>query len=186
MSLIEEALRRVKDPMLAQTEAGAPPKNKEKKAAPSASEPESAPVAHSWPTAPSLPTTASPTSAQRSSHRTLSAGVALALLLGAVYLFGGTTWTKRTVAARRPAAPLSTIAAPAAGAVAPSLTAQASPDGLILSGVLEGEGESFAMINGAIVKVGESIGDWTLLSVAEGTATLRNESGREAVLRVPR
>ncbi|MDP3767804.1 MAG: hypothetical protein Q8S13_07300 [Dehalococcoidia bacterium] len=57
---------------------------------------------------------------------------------------------------------------------------------LLLSGVVEGMGEAYAVINGVIVGLGERVGDYTLVSVANGAATVRAADGSDTVLRVPR
>jgi hypothetical protein len=67
---------------------------------------------------------------------------------------------------------------------------QAAPltpqDQVVISGIVEGEGQSYAVINGAIVAVGERIGEFTLEEIANGAARLRRTDGSEVVLRVPR
>ena len=57
---------------------------------------------------------------------------------------------------------------------------------LVLSGVVEGEGGSFAVINGMIVGVGERVGEATLEEIVKGTVKLRDPDGKETILRVPR
>jgi hypothetical protein len=51
---------------------------------------------------------------------------------------------------------------------------------------VEGEGESYAVINGAIVAVGDRLGEFTLIDITNGAARLRRADGAETVLRVPR
>ena len=51
---------------------------------------------------------------------------------------------------------------------------------------MEGLGEPYAVINGSIVAEGETIGEATLLTIAEGTVTLRLADGKETLLRVER
>lgn len=60
-----------------------------------------------------------------------------------------------------------------------------SPPTLELSGVVEGAGESLAIINGIIVKVGETIEDATLLDARQDSARLRWRD-QELVLRTGR
>ena len=142
MSLIEEALRRIQDPLLAKhaSAAQAPPK-----AAPAAAPP---PVAHSWPTTlpPSLPQVPS-------AVNPLLAVSFSVLALTAVIALGGTFWighqmvmrptpivinepAERSQPRERPAAPLVQSVTPA-----PAVT-PASGDGFTLSGIVEGMGES--------------------------------------------
>lgn len=56
----------------------------------------------------------------------------------------------------------------------------------VLSGVVEGLGQPYAVINGEIVGVGERVGDATLVEIAQGSVRLRLSDGREIVLRVSR
>jgi hypothetical protein len=65
--------------------------------------------------------------------------------------------------------------------------ASRQPPALLLSGVVEGTGEPYAMINGVIVGVGDQVGGFRLVAIADGTARLlRLDGGEELVLRVPR
>jgi len=57
---------------------------------------------------------------------------------------------------------------------------------LVMSGIVEGLGKPYAVINGKIVTVGEQIEDATLLEIADGTVRLRRSDGQELALRVPR
>lgn len=56
----------------------------------------------------------------------------------------------------------------------------------VLSGVVEGFGKSYAVINGEIVRVGEQVGDATLVEIAQGSVRLQLSDGREIVLRMSR
>jgi hypothetical protein len=105
--------------------------------------------------------------------------VALAvLMLTAGLIVGGVFWLRRTMGASS----MQIRQVTPGGA---SSLMQAS-EGLVLSGVVEGLGDPYAVINGEIVIPGERIGEATLTSIANGTATVRFDDGREAVLRVPR
>ncbi len=53
---------------------------------------------------------------------------------------------------------------------------------LALNGVVRGVGESFAIINGTIVRLGETIEDATLLRVDSGMAIVRRK-GKDLILR---
>ena len=57
---------------------------------------------------------------------------------------------------------------------------------LRLTGVVEGMGESYAVINGTIVGLGERVDGFTLTKIANGSVTVRDHNGEEAVLRVAR
>lgn len=214
MSIIEEALRRLQDPLLhtaqkPNTEAPVPVKPVEPK-----------PI-HPWPTA-AAPTPA-PTPLPYSSTL-LVAAVAAIILSSLAVLAGGAWWLghlSRPTSTASSTIPAPTLAAmpaiprppqPAPSArsqdVAPT-TGQAQSerpmsavehppvpatihpianlsDELVISGLVVGGGESYAVINGAIVAVGDQIGDFTLVEITNGAARLRRTDGSEVALRVPR
>ena len=185
MSIIEEALRRAQDPLT--------PKAQQPQAAVTEQKaPERRPTAHSWQAAPSSPTapsTASPTAP-------LTAVAVLVLILTVALVVGGAFWMGRTLAtpprAQAPSAPTAAAApAPAAGTAQPERPRMAETKkeqrvGLVLSGLVEGEGEAYAVINGLIVAPGERVGNATLEQIANGSVTLRDDDGRQIILRVPR
>ena len=55
-----------------------------------------------------------------------------------------------------------------------------------VTGVVVGSGDPYAMINGSIVAVGETIGRATLMGISEGKVTLRLADGKETVVQVER
>ena len=55
-----------------------------------------------------------------------------------------------------------------------------------VTGIVEGTGDPYAMINGSIVAVGETIGTATLTGISEGKVTLRLADGKETVVQVER
>jgi len=113
----------------------------------------------------------------------------------AALIFGGALWMWRTLSHERTPvaqAPLGTDAAmepPASSArplpAEPAATTDAVP-GFTLTGIVEGLGEPYAVINGLIVAEGETVGKATLLDIGEGTVRLRFADGTETVLRVAR
>ena len=127
----------------------------------------------------------------------LGASTVVALAVGAAI------WTHKSAVQSRPGseAPGPTMgsvidAAGTVGVGAEATAAEPSPRGVAqvprsaeqpfeLSGVVEGTGESFAIINGHIVAIGDTIDGATLLEVKDHTATLRWE-GEELVLRTAR
>ena len=196
MSLIEEALRRVQDPLLPAPGATAPSPKKQA-AAPT---PNAAKV-HSWASAPP----AAP-GRHAASPRPVNVlvTVALAVLALTVALIaGGAFWLGRTLNGAPASHPRAGVAANAAqprGATpwhfgsktAASHTADTEPatpepakEELVLSGIVEGLGEPYAVINGIIVGVGERVGELTLLEIAKGSVRLRRPDGSETVLRLP-
>lgn len=203
MSLIEEALRRARDPTLPET-----PATSEK---PQSTKPQ-ATQAHSWPVEASGPSQ-NPLNAAPNSNALVIVAVAV-LGLTLVLIVGGAFWMGRTLSAPRPVAavspPSSVTAAPpppvAVPATAPVMVPRvphlprpgprppvkgfglAPPrPTLVLSGVAVAEvGASYAVINGKIVSVGEEVEGLTLSDIAPDTVKLRDRNGNETVLRVPR
>jgi len=180
MSLIEEALRRVKGPLV-------PPSTTAK----TFRQPDAAqtPVAaHSW-SAPPAPSPSQPATAGPAALLTM---VTIAILgLTAALIFGGALWMWRTMQGN---ARIESAVGPAPGMTAPqaqsvSATPAAStnsPPEFNLTGIVEGSGASYAVINGSIVAKGEPVGTATLLEIGQGTVTLRLANGKETVLRVSR
>ena len=164
MSLIEEALRKIKDPLLPQPPPDIP-------ASPS-------PPAHSW-------MTEAPAQGLSPATRRLNPLLAVAAAIAAltaVLTFWGAFWMGRAIG-RSPAASAPASPAAASSAPEPALTPRPVPE---LHGVVEGVGEPYAVINGAIVGVGDRIEDLTVRRVEDGTVTLRRDDGEELVLRVKR
>jgi len=194
MSLIEKALRRARDPLIPPEQTA--PQNVRQ--AP-AEEPK---TVHSWPTSPSATT---PGPALQTSPALVVVAVAV-LALTAALLIGGMVWLKRalgnakvpmTAEAPRPAAvsPRSTEETTSlAEEAAPPLPARATKASTkasrkadpILTGVVEGLGEPFAVINDAIVKIGEQVGEATLVEIGNSAVKLRRRDGTEIALSVPR
>lgn len=173
MSLIEEALRRVKDPIASQ----APPATTAKPTSPAA--------AHSWSAQPAPIAGARSTDALRPVVlgiflAALAAGIAAALWWGRTTPSATTGSTGGSTGNSLTAPRLSPTKAPGSSATA------ASTDTLVLSGVVIGDGEPYAVINGTIVGLGEEIAGVTLESVEEGAASLRRRNGEPITLRVPR
>ena len=189
MSLIEEALRRIKDPMI--SASGKTASSPTVKPAESTASPHSWPIgAPTHPTAPRTPATL---------MLTAGAVIGLALLL----LLGGVSWLKgslpkpSTTPATAPAAPPPPAAAtepPAASEAVQAVVEPASSatagvilkESFVLSGVVEGLGEPYAVINGMVVGVNEPIEGATVVRIAGGLVTVRRADGTETVLRVPR
>ena len=187
MSLIEEALRRVQEPLVKsqQTAAPSPRKTRADETAP----------AHSWTTNPPFALRPAPGSPHTS---TSLLAVALAVLaLTAVLIIGGAFWMGRVIGGR-PAVPASTVQSPPAP-TPPALAkaskqpapvhdaaSPAAEESLVLTGVVEGLGDPYAVINGMILGVGEQSGGATLIEIADGLVKLRRADGTETVLRVAR
>lgn len=173
MSLIEEALRRVKDPLL-QKGLHTPPQT-----APQAAPPQ----AHSWPTAQHQ--------AQPAPSPRVAVVIAVVTITAAALAILGTVWLIWRATSGRSAAHSTGI--PSWASTQPQTSAAHGPtvsgvqvEEFALTGIVEGLGESYAVINGVVVRVGEQINRATVLDIADGTVTLRREDGTDVVLRVPR
>lgn len=216
MSIIEEALRRLQDPLLHPAQK---PQTQAPVAPPLVKPVEPKPI-HSWPTA--AAPTPTPTPLPYSSTL-LAAAVAAIILSSLAVLAGGAWWLghlSRPTSTASSTIPAPTLAAlpaiPQPSQPAPSARSQdGAPTGqaqserpmsavehppvpatihpianlsdeLVISGLVVGGGESYAVINGAIVAVGDQIGDFTLVEITNGAARLRRTDGSEVALRVSR
>jgi hypothetical protein len=129
--------------------------------------------------------------------------VTLAVLaLTAALIFGGAVWLWQTLNGHRWATPgsaspvspeemavhpvssISSAADPAAKPARPASTEMAQE--FNVTGIVVGSGDPYAMINGSIVALGETIGSATLTGISEGMVTLRLADGKETVVRVER
>ncbi len=201
MSLIEEALRRIQDPLLPPEAPAAPPAQKPQK-----------------PKAPSPPPWSSqqPATARSAApHSSVLLAVAITVLLLTICLIvSSAMWLTRTLTARHPAVAVQTSetlpTAPEQTATnqpelpmaktfpsgrqqvipnapaAPTAADESRAGNLVLSGVVEGLGTPYAVINGSIVSVGDTIEGATLFEIDKGAVRLRRTDGIEVVLRVPR
>lgn len=212
MSLIEEALRRLQDPLL-------PTVEKAPAAKPVAPAPTSPPPPiHPWP---STTTAQAPTPLPAPQASPILAAVVAAILVFTVALLVGGTWWIGHASGRSQAAPpvAIPIPPPATPVVRPPVVVRqessapetsqpaakapvvqphdrpaAKPTALppaepqfVMSGIVEGGGgEPYAMINGSILSVGDQIGEFTLVEITKGAARIRRADGHEIVLRVPR
>lgn len=186
MSIIEQALRRVQDP----TVSGQVKSPQTPAAAPAETDQENV---HSWQTEPSP---LSPVAA-RAPHMTNALFlVALAVIgLTAVLVIGGAFWMGRTITPAGGTFPSAqqaddAVSASGSGSAVPAVSAAGKPAkklkemNYVLNGVVEGVGDSYAVINGEIAGIGDRIGDATLVNIASSTATLRLTNGKDLVVRV--
>lgn len=196
MSLIEEALRRLQDPLIPAKPS--PPPSKSGTA-------HEAPPAHSWPTTPSSATTPGGGASQPITRALIAVAAAIIALTVALFT-GAALWWKRSMGSAQMRSAASTTPMPTRHASPPLQAPQsvetagtapstsppkrhASPapsNDLVISGVVEGLGEPYAVINGAIVRAGEQVNDATLLRIADGVVVLRRADGTEMTLQVPR
>ena len=116
----------------------------------------------------------------------------LILVLTAALIGGGIFWMIRVRGASPPPTALLTSSpesavtstpANAQRAVLPETKRPKSlPEPFVLTGIVEGAGKPYAVINGAILGVGEQINGATLLSIADGAVTMRLLNGKELQL----
>ena len=59
-------------------------------------------------------------------------------------------------------------------------------ESLTLTGIVEGEGESYAVINGTVVGVGDQINGATLLNISSHIVRVREADGTETDLILPK
>ena len=197
MSLIEQALRRVQDPMVAHPPA-APPVSPP----PAAAQPAQDAPAHSWPTTPQAGApSASPPPLRVNTLMAIALGL---FALSAVLVIGGAFWMGRVVGRPAPSGPeptplLSAAPAPVAAPFPkprpfkeiprlsiPWVKSAPAQGQYVLNGLIEGTGEPYAVINGMIFGVGERVGSATVVEIANGTVKLLQANGKETALRVPR
>ena len=195
MSLIEEALRRLKDPALPTQPAPSPTAPK--------TEPDNAPAAHSW-SAISRRAAHSSASQPQTTNALVAVTVAV-IALTAAFIAGSVFWMDRTLGQHNPVpiapappppaldpvpvpqATMSELPEPPPAPPEPTpassqAQAPAPKDEVILTGIVEGSGQPYAMINGSIVGVGEQIQGLTLLEIANGTVKVRRDDGSETTL----
>ena len=192
MSLIEEALRRVQDPVTGTTVQPRPAARQPKQ--------ESSSTTGALPTTTSLPagnrTTRHTAVAAPVSAPVLMMLTTLAILIvSAVLVISASLWLKRAAQIQRtqhelrasPPAPVVPRQPEASKASASSETARAKPKpAFVLTGIVEGRGEPYAIINGAIVRIGEQVQDATLRDITHGVVTLEHPDGTRTTLRAPR
>lgn len=183
MSLIEEALRRVQGPASPEIEKApsSQPAGSQQK---TASTPSAAAPAHSWPTAePDAPKSKPRKETVRTFNPNWISFLVIAVLLGSAG-----SWFAQ-LAARKPA-PLQPAAAPMAhSTLAPAQAPKKIPSAnsaFVLSGVVIGEGESFAVIDGKILAVGETVEGAVIQEITANRVKLKLANGSEKILQVPR
>ncbi len=179
MSLIEQALRRAQDPGIPQ--AKDPPQ-------PNQAEPAPKPPIHPW---------QGPPPGRWSRALPLVAAATFAAT-GALIVIGA-LWIRATLArqAAQSPQPVAISAEGRASVAGPVFSAPAHPkpspapkraqrEEFILSGLIEGQGEPLAVINGEIVAVGDRIGSATFVGIVDGVARLRHDDGQEHSLQILR
>ena len=194
MSLIEEALRRVQDPLTHATTT--PPATPTKK--PETTKEKDPASIHSWP---ATPASTSVNAQPAPTTRVLTALTISVFVLTLVLMFGGLVWIRSSISrqettlanqsasikAELPAPP---TAHPAISTVISdthhSAAQHSQTQNPVLSGVVEGLGEPYAVIDGMIVGVGEHVNGATLAEITNGTVTLRRSDGSVLTLSVRR
>lgn len=173
MSLIEQALRRSQGSVIPKVEA--PPRTAGQ------SQQEDAPRAHAWPlTSPRAVSDTAPTARPRHGLNVVAITI---MSVAALSVVGGVVWRRRTLSGHAPRTLQATQRTGGPLQVSPPSAAQRD---LVLSGVVEGLGEPYAVINGMILGLGDQIDNATLVEVGSGMVKLRRADGSDAILRVPR
>ena len=193
MSLIEEALRKVREPSMVKTPE-APPANVKTKT--------TSPHAHSW-TVESPASALRKTSSRRRALPLLHLLNSVIVLSATVLLIVGGAWISRAaksihikhsqastpkpseIAATFPSSPEATVA-PESPAAPPLPPPPLFAERLILTGIAEGRGEAYAMINGSILVVGERIADYVVTEITKNSVRLLKSDGSETILHVAR
>ena len=76
--------------------------------------------------------------------------------------------------------------APASAPTTPAQQVSAPKDRVTLTGIVQGVGQPYAVINGAIVSEGERVGTAVLIEITKNAVRLRRDDGTDLVLTVPR
>ncbi|MCI0563702.1 MAG: hypothetical protein MN733_34950 [Nitrososphaera sp.] len=205
MSLIEEALRRIQDPAVTSEQKTASPSPTPKQKNPDS---EKAPAkqtdapAHSWSTHPYPPQTASQAPGQN--HPLTWVALAVFLLTSVLIISGvfwlGKKWAgldtkvqaasqNQTVVSRTSEEKAeivdqtSSLSSPPLLPLKKKVARDKNPQ-LIVNGVIEGLGEPYAVIDDAILGIGDQIDGMTVVAIGKGRVTLRNDAGAETTLRL--
>ena len=182
MSLIEEALRRVKDPTLSKTVA--PPAV----ATPPSPTTAAQSPAHSW--SPADPAPAPSAAPQLIWSTDFSRGAWTIILIAAGLFFGYWVLNRRPSHAQPLTKTPATTSTSSATIAPPSTTTLSSSQALalqpqaafVLNGIVGGSGEPYAMIDGKLLHIGQSIHEWTILSIGQDAVTLQGASGKMRTL----
>ena len=183
MSLIDDALRRVQDPLAAR---GLP------ETLPQAPDPTPAPQkkdssVHSWPLTPAAkkPTEKPAEKQPRARFLTL---IVILLVAGAAFSWvAAKPWLKPAPSPTNPAKQQRKLNLKTSQTSLSEPEETADPAKIYqLTGVVVGVGEPYAMISGRIMAKGDLIGQATVTEIAESTVTLQLPDKTQIVLKVPR
>lgn len=189
MSLIDEALRRVQDPLAAKELPPAPPQApKAPNPPPIAAVPgkKNAP-AHSWRVEPSAKKKAengvgSPRPRFLGLSFTLLIAIAVLSWLVAALNFRPINWRGNSASKSQH----STADAGKDQSPGPAPAVDPRPSAYQITGVVVGVGEPYAVINGQILARGEIIGQAEVVKIAQNAVTLQLPDKTQIVLKVPR
>ncbi|MBI3009846.1 MAG: hypothetical protein HYY57_02550 [Candidatus Omnitrophica bacterium] len=190
MSIIEEALRRVQEPLPNPSSKAAAKSAPAAIEAPPAPAPPASSTAHSWQVETSAPRDSS--ASQWSSY--MPALVAAVIAIFAIALIAGTViWIRGLSLAASRSLPATNN--PSVATQEPSLEAVQQPvvvppsatvaKNLSLSGVVHGFGESYAMIGSGIFTIGQRVDEKTITEIGENWVKLRDDAGNESTLILP-
>ena len=155
MSLIEEALRRVQDPLLKKMSGANPAEGTGESAAP----------IHPWPAHPQRRALGSPV--------ILSRAAGIGLLALAVL---GLAWMSKQLS------PANADLRPAGGVPVAQAQARTQREGFHLEGLVYGADTAYAVINGEVLEPGDHIGSHQLTGIDAKTAVLTDARGNSVSL----
>ncbi len=175
MSLIEEALRRAQQgPVIPPAEPPPPLR---------ATPPPAAPAR------PGQPPPAPQTTTRRSSPVGASVTVSLLLAIVGWWALSRSSYPRPMVSGSpaggsQPLEPSSAAAIPPTPATAPADAVPTASRRFFISGIVEGSGTPYAVMNGQVVSVGDTVGTATVLAIGQGAVRLQLSDGTEQTLAV--
>ena len=185
MSLIDDALRRVQDPLAAKELPATLPQAPNPTPSPAPQKKDR--PAHSWPLTPSAKKPAEKPAEKQPRTRFLTLAVIL-LVAGAAFSWvANRVWLKPAPWPANPATQQRKPNIKAGQTPLPELEEAVDPAKMYqLTGVVVGVGEPYAMISGRIIAKGDVIGQATVIEIAESVVTLQLPDKTQIVLKVPR
>ena len=183
MSLIEQALRRIQEPLISKVESPPPSQTTRQ------SQQKQLTMAHPWTVTSKDPPPNISLAARPGQTFKVVATTVMALTVLSVVVISGVFWMRRTFSISNGSQIAASHRMPSTqivgGSPQVSLPSTAQGD-LVLSGIVEGLGEPYAVINGMILVVGDQIGNARLVEIGRGMARLRDADGSDTILRAPR
>ena len=188
MSLIEEALRRVQDPIAGNKPPASGQTVPKNQSPPTPAAEKTAETAHSW------KVDAQPKDSANRSLVLLTASLVTAAsvlwILGFLFIKPAYKFKPAVIEAPIESSKAAVASGPEASPALKNTAAADAAENAVkqfkLSGVVIGKGEHYAVIDGRIVSRGESIEGETVIEISESSTVLQRADGTQTVLRVPR